>query len=71
MRALRAKELNMSRRRNPVLDARRVENPRTERFSMMMTPDERVVLEEVAAADHLTPSAWLRRAFLLARKAGV
>jgi hypothetical protein len=38
---------------------------------MMMTPEERVVLEEVAAADHLTPSAWLRRAFLLARKAGV
>lgn len=61
----------MPRQRNSALDARRVENPRTERFAMMMTAEERVVLEEVAAADHLTPSAWLRRAFLLARKAGV
>ena len=45
---------------------------RLERFNLRLTLDERSALDKVAAAEHLTPSAWLRRAAIMAaRKAGV
>lgn len=47
----------------------RSDKVRTERFMVRLTPDERDALFSVAEAEHLTPSAWLRRAAILARKA--
>ena len=48
--------------------ATRDSGAREERFNLRMTADERAALEQVAAAEHITPSAWLRRAALIARK---
>jgi uncharacterized protein (DUF1778 family) len=61
----------MPRRRNPEIDARLVENPRTHNFNVRLNDDERDALRRAAAAEHLTPSAWLRRTAVMAvRKAG-
>jgi uncharacterized protein (DUF1778 family) len=41
------------------------------RFNLRLTADERAALDKIAASEHLTPSAWLRRAAIMAaRKAG-
>jgi uncharacterized protein (DUF1778 family) len=61
----------MPRRRNPEIDARLVENPRLHNFNVRLNTEERDALQRAAVAEHLTPSAWLRRAAIMAaRKAG-
>lgn len=59
---------NMRTKSGDSLRETRESSAREERFNLRMTADERAALEQVAAAEHITPSAWLRRAALIARK---
>jgi uncharacterized protein (DUF1778 family) len=58
----------MPRRRNPAVDARLVENPRLHNFNVRMTTEERDALQRAADAEHLTPSAWMRRTAIIAAR---
>lgn len=66
--ALSSLRANMRTKSGDSLRATRESSTREERFNLRMTADERAALEQVAAAEHITPSAWLRRAALIARK---
>jgi hypothetical protein len=58
----------MQNRTEPRTNPQKPKRQRAERFNLRLTLAERTALNEVAAAEHLTPSAWLRRAAILARK---
>jgi uncharacterized protein (DUF1778 family) len=50
------------------VDARLVENPRLHNFNVRMTTEERDALQRAADAEHLTPSAWMRRTAIIAAR---
>jgi uncharacterized protein (DUF1778 family) len=60
----------MPPKRKTGIDGRFVENPRIHTFNVRLNTEERDALQRAADAEHLTPSAWLRRtAVMAARKA--
>jgi uncharacterized protein (DUF1778 family) len=61
----------MPSKRKTGIDGRFVENPRIHTFNVRLNTEERDALQRAADAEHLTPSAWLRRTAVIAsRKAG-
>lgn len=58
----------MPPKRKTGVDGRFVDNPRMHIFNVRMTTEERGALQRAADAEHLTPSAWLRRTAVMAAK---